>query len=271
MNLFEAIFLGIIQGITEFLPISSDGHLVLIPALFNLPEPDLNLVSIAHQGTLLAILVFFYRDLWQIFLAVLEGVRQRQPLATTESRLGWYILLGSIPAGVIGILFKDFFEGTYANPAVAAVFLFVTATFLIIGERMLSGRKQLAEMSWQDALVIGVMQIPAILPGVSRSGGTISAALGRGYDRMTAARFSFLLGVPAIAGAGLLALIDLLQVDNLSDQIPFLLTTFVTSAVVGYAAIYFLLSWLRQRSLYTFAVYCVGLGLLYLLVAALRS
>jgi undecaprenyl-diphosphatase len=270
MNLFEAIFLGIIQGITEFLPISSDGHLVLIPALFNLPEPDLNLVSIAHQGTLLAILVFFYRDLWQIFLAIIDGLRRRQPLATTESRLGWYILVATIPAGLIGILFKDFFEETYANPAIAAAFLFVTAAFLVIGERMLSGQKQLAQMSWLDALIIGVMQIPAILPGVSRSGGTIAAALARGFDRPTAARFSFLLGVPAIAGAGLLALIDLLQVGNLAEQLPFLLATFVTSAVVGYAAIYFLLSWLRQRSLYGFAVYCVALALLYFLVAALR-
>lgn len=269
MNLLEAIFLGIIQGITEFLPISSDGHLVLLPALLKLPPPDLNLVSIAHQGTLLAVLVYFWRDLWQILLAVLDGLRQRQPLATADARLGWYILLGTIPAGVIGIVFKDFFEGLYDRPVVAAVGLFVTAIFLFVGERLLSGRKQLAEVSALDSLIIGIMQIPAILPGVSRSGGTIAAGLWRGLDRPTAARFSFLLGVPAIAGAGLLALVDFLQAGNLASQVPFLLTTFVTSAVVGYAAIHFLLTWVRQHSLHGFAIYCVTLGTLYLIVAAL--
>lgn len=268
MSIFEAIFVGIIQGITEFLPISSDGHLVLVPGVFHLQPPDLNLISIAHQGTLLAVLVYFRRDLWRILLAVLDGLRRRRPLATLDARLGWYIVAGTIPAVVVGFFLKDFFERAFTRPLIAALGLFVTATFLLVGERLLSGRKQLSQMGWLDAMIIGVMQIPALLPGVSRSGGTIAAGLWRGFDRPTAARFSFLLGVPAIAGAGVLAIFDLLEAPGLSAQIPLLVAAFLSALVVGYAAIAFLLSWLRRGSLYLFIYYCVIFGALSLALIA---
>lgn len=266
MTLIEAIILGIIQGATEFLPISSSGHLILVPTLLNLNEPNLNAIAIAHQGTLLAVLIYFRSDLGRIIQAVLAGLRVGKPLAETESRLGWYIAFGSLPAVVVGLLFSDSIDGVLARPETAAPALLITGVILIVGERLVTGSKDLSAMRWIDALAIGFAQALALVPGISRSGVTIAAGLGRGLSRETAARYSFLLGVPAIAGAGLLAAVDLMQSATASDQIPELLLTFAAAAVVGYACIHFLLSWLRQRTLYLFAAYCIIFGTMYLVL-----
>lgn len=270
MNWLEAILLGFVQGATEFLPVSSSGHLLLVPALFRLPEPNLTLISIAHAGTLLAVLIYFRQDIWHIILGFLRALWQRRPMGTLEARLGWFILVGSLPAAIAGITLESFFDAIFGQPTYAAVFLMVTAALLVLGERAFSGRKGLAEMGWLDAIIIGLAQMFAILPGISRSGSTITAGLARGLDRATAARYSFLLGTPAIAGAGLLALLDLRHAPDLGNQIPLLLLTFATAAIVGYACIHLLLRWLRQRSLYGFAAYCAAFSLVYLLVAWLR-
>ncbi|MFN2221617.1 MAG: undecaprenyl-diphosphatase UppP [Chloroflexota bacterium] len=267
MTFIEAIILGIIQGATEFLPISSSGHLILLPSILNLDEPNLNAIAIAHQGTLLAVLFYFRHDLWQIIRAVLAGLRAGRPWAETQSRLGWYIALGSLPAVVVGLLFADNIDRLLASPGPAAAALIVTGVILIIGERLLTGYKNLSGMRWGDALTIGLAQALALVPGISRSGITISAGLSRGLDRETAARYSFLLGVPAIAGAGLLAAVDLLQSATASEQILELLVTFAAAAVVGYGCIHFLLNWLRQRTLYLFAGYCLAFGAIYLLLS----
>jgi undecaprenyl-diphosphatase len=266
MTIIEAIFLGIIQGATEFLPISSSGHSILLPTLVDMPSPSLSLVAIAHQGTLLAVLIYFFRDLWQVLVGVLDGLRQRQPLKTPESRLGWYIVLGSIPAAIAGLLFEDFFEEVFAQPLYAAAFLLVTALFLYVGERLHSGHKEIEEISALDAFIVGVFQMLALFPGVSRSGSTITGALWRGLDRETAARFSFLLGVPAILGAGLLTLLEIDQA-SLASQLPIYIATFVAAALTGYLCIHFLLAWLRSHSLYLFVVYCAVFGSAYLLLA----
>lgn len=266
MSFIEAVLIGLIQGITEFLPISSDGHLVLIPSLFHLPAPNLNLISIVHQGTLLAILTYFYKDLWEIVVAVLKGLKEKRPFATPNSRLGWYIAVGTIPAVVVGLGFKDFFETTFTDPRIAAFCLFITAVLLIVGEQLRSGKKSLEQMTWTDAILVGCLQVIALLPGVSRSGSTIATGLWRGFDRATAGRFSFLLGVPAILGAGLLALVDLAEVGVAAGELPIYVVAFVVSAVSGYACIHFLLTWLRRHSLYPFAVYCVLMGAGYLLL-----
>jgi undecaprenyl-diphosphatase len=268
MTILEAIILGIIQGATEFLPISSSGHLLLVPALFNLPEPDLNTSAIAHLGTLLAVLIYFRRDIWQIIIAVLAGLYQRRPIADDNARLGWQIIAGTIPAALIGLLFKDTFDQMFGEPTLAAVFLFGTAGLLVIGERLHSGTKPLEKLSWYDAIIIGLFQLIALLPGISRSGSTITGGLARGLDRATAARFSFLLGIPAIAGAGALSLIEMLSSPDAAEQLPVLGVTFVASAVVGYLCIHFLLTWLRTRRLYPFAIYCAAFGALYLILLA---
>jgi len=264
MSLLEAIIIGIIQGATEFLPISSDGHLVLIPAIFGLVQPDLVLIGLVHAGTLLAIISYFARDLWAILKAVIEGLVKRKPFADDNARLGWLMVLGSVPAAVVGLALKDWFEQQFESPVVAAVGLLVTAAFLVVGERLLRGTKRVSELTWLDTLIIGSFQVLALLPGVSRSGTTIAAGLGRGLDRPSAARFSFLVGLPAIAGAGLLSILEIFTAQG-SLPMGHYLAAFVAAAVVGYLCIAFLLNWVKRHTLYLFAVYCAAVGVLYLL------
>lgn len=271
LTFWEAVLLGFVQGATEFLPISSSGHLLLVPAILGLEEPDLTLVTIAHLGTLLAVLVYFRQDVGEIIRGVLVGLRRRAPLAEPASRLGWFIVLGTIPAGLVGFLFEDFFDRVFGSPTVAAFFLLVTAGLLVIGERLMSGKKAMAAISWLDALIIGVFQMLALFPGISRSGSTITGGLLRGLDRETAARFSFLLGIPAILAAGVLAGIDLFQVQATSAQLFLYAVTFVTAAITGYACIYFLLAWLKRHTLYIFAIYCAVFGVIFLILSLTGS
>lgn len=270
MTIIEAILLGIIQGATEFLPISSSGHLILVPSLFNLSEPDLNAIAIAHQGTLLAILFYFRHDLLDIAKAVLHGLRVKEPLDSVNARLGWYILVGTIPAVFAGLMFADVIDQVLAEPAIAALMLIITGLILIVGEKLLTGERPVSKMSWRDAITIGLAQMLALIPGISRSGVTITAGLSRGLNRPDAARYSFLLGVPAIAGAGLLAAADLARSPTIIDQIPELLVTFLVAALVGYLCILFLLNWVRRRSLYIFAAYCISFGVFYLIISSIR-
>ncbi|MCZ7670233.1 MAG: undecaprenyl-diphosphate phosphatase [Chloroflexi bacterium] len=191
MNIIEAIILGIIQGATEFLPISSSGHLVLLPVIFKMTPPDLTMVGLVHLGSLLAVLVYFRRDLWEIVTAVLAGLRERKPMNSTQSRLGWYIVVGCIPAAVTGLLLEDFFDSMFSQPVWVGFFLLVTAGLLVLGEKLLSGEKSFGTMTWTDTLVIGLFQTLALFPGLSRSGSTIVGGLLRGLDRSLAARYSF--------------------------------------------------------------------------------
>jgi undecaprenyl-diphosphatase len=268
MTIWEAILLGIVQGATEFLPISSDGHLILVPEIFDLTHPDLVFIGFVHLATLIAIVVYFRKDLWAIIRAVLSGLLERRPLATTEARLGWYIAAGSILVGIVGLTLKDFFASIFASPVLAAVFLLVNAGILVLGERLKSGVKSLATMTWLDAILIGSAQILALLPGISRSGTTITTGLIRGLDRSTAARFAFLIGVPAILAAGLLSVYELLTAEPLYSWNIYI-AAFLAAAISGYLCIAFLLSWVRQHSLYLFAVYGAAVGGIYLLVTLL--
>lgn len=271
MNYLEAIILGIVQGATEFLPISSSGHLLLVPAIFNLSEPDLNAIAFAHQGTLLAVLVYFRRDLWSILSAVTDGMRKRQPMATTDSRLGWYIVVGTIPAVIGGLMLADIIDETLADPKIAAIMLLLTGGILFFGERIRSSNRDFSTMRWSDAISIGLAQMIALLPGISRSGITITSGLVRGLERSPAARYSFLLGVPAIAGAGLLALVDIFQSTTITNEIPQLLATFTASFLVGYGCIHLLLTWVRRHALYPFAAYCFVFGLGFLVFALTKG
>ncbi|KAA3660365.1 MAG: hypothetical protein DWQ04_19650 [Chloroflexi bacterium] len=265
MSILEAIILGIIQGATEFLPISSSGHLVLLPTIFNLTSPDLAMTGLVHLGSLMAVLIYFRQDLWEIVTAVLTGLRNKQPLATTHARLGWYIVAGSVPAALAGFLLEDFFEGVFGEPRWAAFFLLITAVLLITGERLLSGKKTFDTMTWTDAIIIGLFQMMALLPGVSRSGSTIVGGLVRGLDRSISARFSFLLGTPVILGAGLLSVIDIITAPEQVYSTGVYIAAFLAAGISGYACIAFLISWVRSHSLYVFAAYTAVFGILYLL------
>lgn len=262
--------LGIVQGLTEFIPVSSSGHLVIVPWLLGWKSPGLLFDTVLHWGTLLAIFVFFWREFLLIIQASLRSLVQRS-LADPNARLGWYIVVGSIPAATAGLLLKEFIEGLFASPVAAGGFLLVTALLLAGSEQLARHTKNWktsASLTWRDAILIGLAQAVALAPGISRSGSTIAAGLARGLRREDAARYSFLLGTPAFLGAGLLQVGDAMATapDLLAAQLPMLIVGFLFSALFGFLAIRFLLAYLRQRTLYGFAVYCTVVGVAVLLL-----
>ena len=276
MNLFQAFFLGILQGATEFLPVSSSGHLVLVPWLLGWASPGLAFDAVVHWGTALAVIAYFWRD-WVSLVRALTLRRLRADPSlepsqgSRDARLAWFIVLGTVPAALIGWLLEDFFEEMFARPAAAAAFLLVTAALLTASERFGRRERDLDALAWPDALLVGLAQALAIFPGISRSGATIAAGLARGLRREPAARFSFLLATPVILGAGLLKVVDLAQMGGLAAQVPTLAIGFVAAGVVGFGCIHFLLRYLQRRRLYPFAVYCAIAGVACLVVAVLRG
>jgi undecaprenyl-diphosphatase len=263
MTPWQAILLGILQGLTEFLPVSSSGHLVIVPYLLGWPDPGLTMDTMLHMGTLLAIVVYFWTDLWVLAAAALSSIKRRS-LDDPQARVAWGLVVGTIPGAVVGLLLEDVFERLFGLPQAAAAFLFGTALLLIVSEYAGSRQRPITSMSWMDALLIGLAQMLAIVPGLSRSGSTISAGLLLGFRREDAARFSFLLGVPIMAGTGLYQLAKLIL--GVADSPPVMLVVLgmVSAALSGYLAIAGLLSLVRRRSLVGFAVYCVIFGLLVL-------
>lgn len=272
MTILQAFILGIVQGLTEFLPISSSAHLVIVPALFqwDIPEQQAFIFDVLVQlGTLLAVIVYFWRDLLSIVKAVFQGLKEKKPLASPQSRLGWYIVLATIPAGILGLLIKDQVEQAFNSTLAVGFFLLVTAALLTVGEYFGKRTRSLEQITWLDALVIGLFQAISIFPGISRSGSTISGGMLKSLDRPSAARFSFLMSIPIMLAAGVLALKDLTQVSGFASQVPTLLIGFITAAVVGYFAIRWLLGYLSHRSLYVFAIYCLIVGSLTILLSLL--
>lgn len=275
MSLIHALLLGLLQGATEFLPVSSSGHLVLVPWLLGWSAPGLAFDTLVHWGTAVAVVGYFWRDWVALLRGGWRAVRARS-LADPDARLMGLILLGTLPGALVGWLLEDFFEGMFARPVAAAGFLLVTATFLTLAEAV-AGRSGAGSetgrrpaLSWVDALLIGLAQAVAILPGISRSGATIAAGMGRGLTRESAARFSFLLSTPVILGAGLLQLMDLAGTGGLAAQAPTLILGFLSALAAGLACIHFLLRYLQRRPLYPFALYCVLFGMAGLLVALFR-
>jgi undecaprenyl-diphosphatase len=269
MSILQAIILGLVQGATEFIPVSSSGHLVLLPWLLGWDSPGLVFDTVVHWGTLVAVLAYFWRDWWSLITAWLQGLLRwdwREP----QARLMWWLLLGSLPAAIFGYLLEDFFESLFGQPAWVSLFLLGTAGLLALSERLGHKVRDLGALRWPDALIIGLGQAAAIAPGISRSGATMSAGLLRGVGRQAAARFSFLLATPIILGAGLLQLLDLLAMPDPFAQIPTLAAGFGVAAVSGYVCIWGLLRFLQRGRLYPFAVYCALAGSACLLVAWVR-
>lgn len=269
MDIIQAIVLGLLQGATEFIPVSSSGHLVLVPWLLGWESPGLVFDTVVHWGTLVAVLAYFWRDWLALIGAWLRGLVHwdwRDP----QARLMWLLLAGTIPAALFGFLLEDFFESLFGEPAWVAFFLLVTAALLTLSERLGSSLRQTADLGWSDALVIGLAQAAAIAPGISRSGATMAAGLFRGLERTVAARFSFLLSTPIIFGAGLLQLMDLAEAADPAAQVPALVVGFLAAAASGYVCIWALLRYLQRGKLYPFAVYCAWVGLSCLIVAWLR-
>jgi len=274
MDLLQSLILGIIQGLTEFLPISSTAHLILAPYLFGwvLDEQAVFIFDVLLQlGTVIAVVVYFWRDLLAIVRGVLGGLAARQPLATPEARLGWLIVVATIPAVVIGLLLKDSVEALHRQPIAVAIILMAAAFLIFLSERLGRRAQGLESITWLDAFLIGCSQALALLPGVSRSAATICGGLLRGLDRPAAARFSFLMSIPALTGAGVLALNDLFAIPNFTGYLPALLVGTVASLLVGLACIHWLLGWLARRSLAVFGWYRLGAGVIFLAVLLLAQ
>ncbi len=273
MSLIEAIILGIVQGLTEFLPISSSAHLVIVPFVFGWqvpPEQAFVFGVLVQIGTLVAVMVYFWQDLKGILMACVRGLLQGRPFAGEQARLGWYLILATIPAGLFGLLVKDQVEAAFSDARAAVLFLVVTAGLLLAAERIGRRDRPLQQMNWLDALWMGIAQAAAIFPGISRSGASIAGGLARHLDRTSAARFSFLMSVPVMLAAGLLAALDLLETPNLAQFLPVLAAGFVTAAVVGYLAIRWLLAYLTRHSLAVFAYYCLALAGVVLIMSYAR-
>lgn len=270
MSLLEAVILGIIQGLTEFLPISSTGHLTVAGKLFNLiseenPERWTAFIAVIQLGTLIAILIYFWKDIWNIVISFFkDNLTERKSFKqqSPESKQGWLIIIGTIPVVVIGLVFKDVIEGAFTkNLYVIAGSLIGLAVLLAVAEKTAKFKKEINDITILDSFIIGIAQAMALIPGSSRSGTTITGGLFMGLKRETAARFSFLLSIPAIFASGALQLYEALEYIDSAMALNLIVST-VVSAVSGYAAIDFLLKFLRKNSTFLFIYYRIGLGIL---------
>ncbi len=269
MNIIESILLGIIQGLTEFLPISSTGHLTVAGKLLDLvspahPERWTAFIAVVQLGTLAAVVVYFRKDLWGIFTEFLrDNILSPKKISaqSSNSYLGWLIILGSVPVVIIGLGFKDFIEGALTkNLYIISGSLIALGLILAIAEKVGKFERDLDKITWKDALLIGIAQSFALIPGSSRSGTTITMGLFLGLKRETAARFSFLLSVPAVLGSGLLEFYSSLEYIDTSGIITLTIAT-IFSFISGYLTIAFLLNYLKKNSTFVFVWYRIAIGL----------
>jgi len=258
MNLFQSFLLGILQGLTEFIPVSSTAHMLIGQKLLGIPANDamFSFLILVQLGTILSLVVYFWKDLLKMVKAFFA-----KPLSTQENKLGWFIIVATLPALVFGYLLKSAVETLFKTPLLeAAIRLLITAIVLALAEWLGKRNRSLEKMTWLDALFVGFAQVIAIFPGASRSGTTIGAGMARGLDRPSAARFAFLMSVPVMLAAGGYQSLDLLKMPGLGSFLPLLAVGFVSAAIVGWLAVRWLLGYLNKHSLYIFAAYCAVIG-----------
>jgi undecaprenyl-diphosphatase len=266
VDAFQAIVLGIVQGLTEFLPVSSTAHLRIVPAFFGWEDPGSAFTAVVQLGTMAAVLIYFREDLWRIARTWFLSLRQPELRSTLDARMGWYIGLGTIPIGIFGFLFRDPIENGGRDLYLIGCTLIVMGLVLLYAEHVAKRTRTLERIDSRDATLIGFAQALALVPGVSRSGSTITAGLFRGFDRESAARYSFLLSVPAVVLSGLF------EARKIGDPggaglAPTLIAT-ILAFVVGYASIAWLLRYLVSHSTAVFVAYRVALGALVLVLTA---
>jgi undecaprenyl-diphosphatase len=269
VSIFEAIVLGIVQGVTEFLPISSTAHLRIVPAFAGWEDPGAAFTAVTQLGTMSAVLLYFRADLWRITRAWTRSLRDRAARRELDARLGWYILLGTIPIGVFGLAFKDQIETGARDLYIIGTALIVLGLVLLVAEKVGTRERSIEQITTRDGVALGFAQALALIPGVSRSGATITAGLFLGLDRESAARFSFLLSVPAVVLSGLLELGSIAsgeEGENVGTAALVIATFF--AFISGYAAIALLLRYLATHSTVVFVVYRVVLGTLVLVLVS---
>ncbi len=274
MNIFEAALLGIIQGLTEFLPISSTGHLTVAGKLMHLisnrhPQEWTAFIAVIQLGTLVAVIIYFWKDIWKIiFDFTNENIKERVKYKeqSLNSRMGWLIIIGSIPVGVIGISLKKIIEGTLTKDLYVIVgSLIVLAVILAFAEKIAKLKKDMKDITRTDSFIVGICQCLALIPGSSRSGTTITGGLFLGMNRETAARFSFLLSIPAVLASGLLEFYESLKFLNSALAVHLIVST-LFALIFGYLSIDFLLKYLRKNSTFVFVYYRIALGILILIL-----
>jgi undecaprenyl-diphosphatase len=280
LDIFQAVLLGIVQGLTEFIPISSSAHLVILPWLLNWQDPGLAFDIALHLGTLVALLAFFARDWIRLIRAGIASIVERKIGDDVDRRLAWLIVIASVPGAIAGALAESKIEELFhapnpqhnANAMIAmGVIIALLGAALFAAERLARHLRNLDQISLKDAILIGCAQALAIFPGVSRSGATITAGLALGFERESAARFSFLLSAPLIAGAGAKSMFDLVRKGIAPDEMIFFAVGFLVAALSGYLCIKFLLRFLQNNTTNIFVFYRWGLAILVITVALMRG
>jgi undecaprenyl-diphosphatase len=261
MNYFEAVILGIVEGLTEFLPVSSTGHLTIVEKLLGMQVDDpavTAFTAVIQTGAIAAVVVYFWTDIWRIAKAWTLGLVKPEYRGRFDHRMGWFVIAGSIPIGIVGLAAKDLITGPLRSLWVVAAALVLWSAVMLFAEKRGRQDREERTLTMADALVIGIVQCVALVPGVSRSGATISAGLLRGLDRVAATRMSFFLSIPALVAAGLFELKDALSGDiGIGQTIVGTLVSFV----VAYASVAWLLKFVAHHSIGKFVPYRVGLGL----------
>jgi undecaprenyl-diphosphatase len=266
MDALQAIILGIVQGLTEFLPISSTAHLRLVPAFFGWDDPGTAFTAVVQLGTMAAVLLYFRTDLWNIARAWLRSLRDPEQRGTLDARLGWYLIVGTVPISIFGLAFKDKIETDARQLVLIGVVMIVLGVFLEVGEKVGRKTREVESLTMKDGILIGFAQACALVPGVSRSGSTITAGLLLGLTREAAARYSFLLSVPAVVLSGLFELKDVGDGGG-AGVIPTIIAT-IFAFIVGYASIAWLLKYLAKHPVTIFVVYRIVLGVVVLALVA---
>jgi undecaprenyl-diphosphatase len=269
VSVLEAIILGITQGLTEFLPISSTAHLRIVPAFAGWEDPGAAFTAVTQLGTMAAVLLYFREDLLRISRAWLRSLRDPAVRHELDARMGWYIVIGTIPIAIFGLLFHNQIEDGARDLYLIGSALIVLGLLLLVAERVAKHDRPLEKITTRDGIAIGMAQALALVPGVSRSGATLTAGLFLGFDRPSAARFSFLLSVPAVVLSGMFELVSILDGGDGNDHVglgSLAIATFL-AFVVGYASIAFLLRFLTHHSTLVFVVYRVAFGTIVLLLA----
>jgi len=263
VNIFYAILLGIVEGLTEFIPVSSTAHMLIVQRIFNIPSDNamFAFLILVQLGPLLALLVYFWKDYWSLIKAFFA-----RPFSTPENRMAWYIIIATIPALVAGVLLKDVVQGLFQNPLLeAAIRLFSAAILLSLGEWLGKKARNLDSMTWLDSLIIGLFQVLAVFPGSSRSGSVIPGGMLRNFDRPSATRFAFLMAAPVMLAAGGYESLSVLKLHILHTIIGPLGVGFVVAAIFGWLTIRWLINYVSKHSLYVFSAYCAIVGALCLI------
>jgi undecaprenyl-diphosphatase len=263
VDFFRAVVLGLIQGLTEFLPISSSAHLAIFPKFFGWDDPGAAFSAVIQIGTELAVVLYFWRDIVTIAGGWLRGLFNVEAREALEWRMGWFVIIGSLPIVLLGVLFQDTIKHQFRHVALIAIALIVFGLILGFAERVGRKNRPIEQLTMRDAVLFGLAQACALFPGVSRSGGTISMGLLLGYDRRAATRYAFLLAIPAVLGAGIYNLKDIPNQANAYGTGPTIVAT-VISFIVGLAVIRWLLNYVSTKSYTPFVIYRIALGVLVL-------